>query len=204
MIATWSDEDSEYSEEERENVAFTTSISEPTLRKVKIVCLKNFTKGNESDSDESELNDESLGEAYQKLYGSWEKLCSENQTLVSNNKELSGEIKMLIEKKNELLKNDNVSKNDEIRKLTKDLDNLNKNVRMLNPGSTIFEKIQNAGQQGHIGIGASSSQKAQKTVFVSAGLLALESSSPTGSNFVLTKQTSVIIGKRFTDRKSKG
>ena len=38
-------------------------------------------------------------------------------------------------------------KNDEISKLTKDLDNLNKNVRMLNPGSTVFEKIQNAGQQ---------------------------------------------------------
>ena len=48
MIATWSDEDSENSEEERENVAFTTSISEPTLRKAKLVCLNNFTKGNDS------------------------------------------------------------------------------------------------------------------------------------------------------------
>ena len=116
-----------------------------------MVCLNNFTKGNDSDSDESELNDESLGEAYKKLYGSWEKVCTDNRTLVSKNKELSVKIKTLIEM-NELLENDIISKNDEISKLTKDLDNLNKNVRMLNPGSTVFEKIQNAGQQGHIGL----------------------------------------------------
>ena len=89
------------------------------------------------------------------------KCVLKNRTLVSKNKELSIKIKTLIEM-NELLENDIISKNDEISKLTKDLDNLNKNVRMLNPGSTVFEKIQNAGQQGHIGLGASSSQKAQK------------------------------------------
>ena len=128
------------------------------MRKAKMVCLKFFTKGNDSDSDESELNDESLGKAYKKLFGSWEKLCSENRSLVSKNKELSVEVKMLTDQ-NELLENDINLKNNEISKLTKDLENLNKNVRMLNPVSTIFEEIQNAGQQGHIGLRASSSQK---------------------------------------------
>ena len=102
MIVTWSDEDLENSEEEKENVAFTTCVSEPTLREAKMVWLNNFTKGNDSDSDDSELNDESLGEAYKKLYGSWEKVCTENRTLVSKNKELSVKIKTLIEM-NELL-----------------------------------------------------------------------------------------------------
>ena len=203
MIVAWSDEDSENSEEERENVAFTTNFSEPIPRKTKMVCLNNFTKGNDSDSDESELNDESLGEAYQKLFGSWEKLCSENRSLVSKNKELSVEIKMLIDQ-NELLENDINLKNNEISKLTKDLENLNKNVRMLNPGSTVFEDIQNAGQKGHIGLGASCSQKVQKTVFVSAGLLTPESSAPTVIEVVPTGKKTVTTGKRFTDRKNKG
>ncbi|XP_062086925.1 uncharacterized protein LOC133793633 [Humulus lupulus] len=203
MIVTWSDEDSDNSEEEKENVAFTTSVSESTLREAKMVCLNNCTKGEISDSDESDLNDESLGEAYKKLYESWEKLCSENRSLVSKNKDLSAEIKILVDQ-NELLENDINSKINEISKLTKDLENLNKNVRMLNPGSTVFEEIQNAGQQGHIGLGASSSQKVQKTVFVSAGLLAPESSAPTGIVSDSTENKPVVTEKRFTGRKNKG
>ena len=95
-------------------------------------------------------------------------------------------------------------KNNEISKLTKDLENLNKNVRMLNPGSTVFEDIQNAGQKGHIGLGASCSQKVQKTVFVSTGLLTPESSAPTVIEAVPTGKKTVTTGKRFTDRKNKG
>ncbi|XP_062118905.1 uncharacterized protein LOC133832602 [Humulus lupulus] len=42
---------------------------------------------------------------------------------------------------------------------------------MLNPDSTVFANIQNAGQRSHIGLGASSSQKSKKIVFISAGML---------------------------------
>ena len=67
MISTWSDMEYENSEEKKENIAFTTSISESTLKKAKMVCLNNFAKDESSDSDESDLNDESLGEAYKKI-----------------------------------------------------------------------------------------------------------------------------------------
>ncbi|XP_062119015.1 uncharacterized protein LOC133832723 [Humulus lupulus] len=42
---------------------------------------------------------------------------------------------------------------------------------MLNPGSTVFENIQNSGQRSHVRLGALSSQKSKKTVFISAGML---------------------------------
>ena len=51
------------------------------------------------------------------------------------------------------------SKIDKLSKLTKDLDNLNKNIRMLNPGYTVFEEIHNVCQQGHVGLGASTLKK---------------------------------------------
>ena len=96
MIATWSDNDSESSEDEEGNVALTSILPVSKSENEKIVCLNNVSKDEEnSDSDESELNDESLSESYKKMYGSWVKVCSENRSLVSKNKDLSFKIKQL-------------------------------------------------------------------------------------------------------------
>ena len=174
------------------------------LKKGKIVCLNNFSKVEEnSDSDESELIDESLSEAYKQMYESWVKVCSENRSLVKKNKELSFEIKQLTSL-NEDFEKEITSKNVEINKLSKDLDTLEKNVRMLNPRSTIFEDIQNAGQKGHVGLGASSSQKPKKTVFISAGMLSPDVAVPSALKSVATSSRSVSIKETQTVGKCKG
>lgn len=63
------------------------------------------------------------------------------------------------------------SKNSEIDLLKKELSLLKKNVMMLNPGSSIFEEIQNAGQRNCTGLGSNGSQSKGKTVFVPAKTL---------------------------------
>lgn len=160
--------------------------------------MNNFSKVEEkSDSDESELTDESLSEAYKQMYESWVKVCSENQSLMKKNKELSFEIKQLTSL-NEDFEKEIISKNVEINKLSKDVHTLEKNVRMLNPGSTIFEDIQNAGQKDHVGLGASSSQKPKKTIFISEGMLSPDVDVPSALKFFCNK-FSKCFDRRKTD-----
>ena len=150
FTATWSDSDT--SDEENENIALTSVLQE----KENFLCLNNSSTGTfqagESDSDESELNEESLVESYKVMYGKWMQVYSENRSLVKTNKELLLNIEDL-ERKNKCCETELQTKNSEISFLTKELDNLKRNVKMLNPGSNIFEKIQNTGQVSHAGLG---------------------------------------------------
>lgn len=90
MIGTWSDSDFESSEKDEGNVAFTSAVTIWILKKEKLFASINFLKDEEnSDSDESELTDESLSEAYKQMYESWVKVCYENLSLVKKNEQLS-------------------------------------------------------------------------------------------------------------------
>ena len=112
--------------------------------KENFLCLNNTSTGDyqagESDSDESELNKESLAESYKVMYGKWMQVYYENRSLMKTNKELLLNIKDL-ESKNKTCESELCAKNSEISFLTKELENLKRNVKMLNPGSNIFEKI---------------------------------------------------------------
>ncbi|XP_062100918.1 uncharacterized protein LOC133806847 [Humulus lupulus] len=90
-------------------------------------------------SDKSELNEESLAESYKVLYGKWLQVYTENRSFVKMNKELSHNIKDF-EEKNKCCEFELCSKNSELLFLTKELDKLKRNVKMLNPSSNIFEE----------------------------------------------------------------
>ncbi|XP_062118771.1 uncharacterized protein LOC133832443 [Humulus lupulus] len=147
---TWSDDDSESSDEVNEKVALTNVLSSAFQERGKILCLKNTLidvdkKEIDSDSDESELNEESLVESYKVMYGIWLQVYTENRSLVKMNKELSHNIKDL-EENNKCCEFELCSKISEIVFLTKELDKLKRNFKMLNPGSNIFEEIQNSAE----------------------------------------------------------
>lgn len=150
FTTTWSDSDS--SDEESDNVALTSVLQ----AKGNFLCLKNTSTSdvpsNESDSDESELNEESLAESYQVMYAKWMQVYSENRSLTKLNKELILNNKDL-ESKIKSLEYELQAKESEMSVLKKDLENLKRNIKMLNPGSNVFEKIQKSGQQSHVSLG---------------------------------------------------
>lgn len=165
FTATWSDSNS--SDEESDNIALTSVLQE----KDNFVCLNNTSRSafetGESDSDESELNEESLAESYKVMYGKWMQVYSENRSLTKTNMELLLNIKNL-ESKNKRLESELCSKDSEMPLLKKELDNLKRNITMLNPGSNVFEKIQNSGQLSHDGLGFVESYSKIDTKFVKA------------------------------------
>ncbi|XP_062085718.1 uncharacterized protein LOC133791824 [Humulus lupulus] len=117
---TWSDDDSESSEEDNEKVALTSVLSSAFQERGNFLCLNNTltdvdNKEIDSNSDESELNEESLAESYKVMY---------------------------------------------------ELDKLKRNVKMLNPGSNIFEEVRNSGQLSHAGLGFVETQSKMNTKFV--------------------------------------
>ncbi|XP_062102258.1 uncharacterized protein LOC133812299 [Humulus lupulus] len=164
---TWSDDDSESSEEDNEKEI-----------------------DSDSDSDESELNEESLAESYKVIYGKWLQVYTENRSLVIMNKEWSHNIKDL-EEKNKCSEFESCSKNSEIVFLTKELDKLKRNIKMLNPGSNIFEEVQNSGQQSHAGLGFVETQSKMNTKFVKSKNMSSGYSDSTLQGSVFTAERSV-------------
>ena len=92
MIATWSDQDFEQSDEEENSVALTSVHKGMFFSSVNykdVLCLNNSVQNNEnsnSDSDDSDLDEESLKEFYKIMFDQWLKVCSENRLMASNNK----------------------------------------------------------------------------------------------------------------------
>ncbi|XP_062080215.1 uncharacterized protein LOC133784967 [Humulus lupulus] len=73
LNVTWSDDETKSSEEDEGNVALTSALS--SVFQEKLVCLNNIiTESNidgvVSNSDESEINEDSLAESYKVMYGS--------------------------------------------------------------------------------------------------------------------------------------
>ena len=104
------------------------------------------------------------------MYGEWIKLCLVNRSNVNLIKSLSQKNNEL-ESEAKIFEKVIVEKNSEIDLLKNELSLLKKNVMMLNPGSSIFEEIQNAGQRNCTGLGSNGSQSKGKTVFVPAKTL---------------------------------
>ncbi|XP_062087212.1 uncharacterized protein LOC133794053 [Humulus lupulus] len=166
MTVTWSDQDSEQSDEEENNVVLTSVHKCMVFFSVDyndVLCLNNSVQNNENsdiDSDDSDLDDESLKKSYKIMYEQWLKVCSQNRLMVSNNKkfvEKIEELEMII-----------ASKNDEINSLSKEIDLLQKCVKMLNPRSGILDDILSAGKKAgdYSGLGSNGSESSRKTVFV--------------------------------------
>lgn len=120
-----------------------------------------------TDSNESDLDEDSLRESNKKMYGEWIKLCSLNRSNLTLIKSLSQKNDKL-ESEAKLFEQEILKKNSKIYILKRELRLLKKNVMMLNPGSSIFEEIQNAGQRNHAGLGSRGSLTKGKTVFVPA------------------------------------
>ncbi|XP_062085634.1 uncharacterized protein LOC133791733 [Humulus lupulus] len=73
-------------------------------------------------------------------------------------KEKNGEL----ESNEKVFKTEIFDKNVEISRLKKELDLINKNVKMLSLGSTILEEVQNAGQRNNTGLGSKDSTSKEK------------------------------------------
>ena len=169
---TWSDDETESDEDITENVALTsvmTNVLCDSQVKDRLVCLNNTTKQEESDSDESEICEESLAESYKVMYEKWIQVASENRELNKLNKKLSHQIEMCDLKIKEY-ETSFCDKDEKISLLKKELENFKKNVQMLNPGSSIFEKAQNAGQRGFAGLGSNGMESSGVTKFVKSSV----------------------------------
>ena len=99
------------------------------------------------------------------MYGEWIKLYSVNRSNLTLINSLSQNNDK--ESKEKLFAKEILDKNSEIDVLKKELSLLKKNVMMLNPGSSIFEEIQNAGQRNHAGLGSKGSTSKGKNCIYS-------------------------------------
>ncbi|XP_062099439.1 uncharacterized protein LOC133805313 isoform X2 [Humulus lupulus] len=95
LAATWSDNESESSdEEENYNLTLTSVFSCLPLfvhENENIVCLNNTISidgGSHSDSFEFDLDEDSLKESYKIMYDQWLKVCLDNHLMANNNKVL--------------------------------------------------------------------------------------------------------------------
>ena len=163
MTATWSDQDSEQSDEEENSVALTSVHKGIVFNYKDVLCLNNSVQNNENsdnDSDDSDLDEESLKESYKIMYDQWLKVCSENRLMAGNNKNFVEKIEKL-----EMII---ASKNDEIVSLNKEIEFLQKGVKMLNPRSGILDDILSVGKKvgDYSGLESNGSESSRKTVFV--------------------------------------
>ena len=183
-------------------------MSRNLQEKGKSICLNNILindnkEESRSESDESEIDEDSMIESYKVMFGKWLETSAENRSLVKDNKILCNNINEL-EDKLKCCESELSLKESKIISLTKEIDNIKKNVKMLNPGSTIFEKIQKSGQTNHAGLGYVPNQPVSNTTnsFVSGRTVS------TSQVSVSTAKHSVVTEKKqhgkFDNFKGKG
>ena len=183
MTASWSDKDSESSDEDDNvNLALTSVVSSLTLNlqeNERIVCLNNTVQEDNSDceSNESDLDEDSLKESYKDMYDQWLRVCSENRLMASNNKLLQDKNDDLVNTVRDL-EGQIIAKDCEIKRLANEINHMIKGVKMLNPNSKILDDVIDAGQKAgnYSGLGSDGFKSTGKTNFVNSGIHSVASS----------------------------
>ena len=195
MAITWSDQDSESSdEEENSNLALTSVFSCLPLSvqvNENLVCLNNTIstdEGSHGDSDEFDLDEDSLKESYRNMYDQWLKVCSDNCLMANNNKVLkkrNEELDSLV-KKYEI---DIVAKDSEIKRLSNEVDQIVKDVKILNHRFMVLDDVLLAGQKAceFSRLGSNGSKPKRKAIYISGNLPIVSTTDP----FAGTTQTHV-------------
>ena len=182
MNATWSDGDSDYCIDDESNfIAFASRTDDAGgdggagLSKNTAGVTKSVPTLTCESSDDEDLTEEELIQAYRLIYTKWTeltKICEK----------MSVQIKQSNVEKNELQKinSDLESKlkesQDSVTTLTAELESMKKSVKMLNSGSSKLDEILNAGRtdKTHVGLGYTNSEKIRSTHTVFSKLVCLE------------------------------
>ena len=117
--------------------------------------------------DESEKEDESLQEAYEKMYTQWLKMCATNRALNSEVQELYN-LKVKGEGKGVLLKALHVEKDENLKSVAIDLERTQKTLRLLNNRTSKLGHMIITGKSfgDHSGVGYRDESSSTKTVSI--------------------------------------
>ena len=128
----------------------------------------------DSDSgDKSKSDNESLQEAYEKMYSQWLKICATNRALNDEIQELR-DLKVKAECKVVQLQALLAEKNENLKYIATEHEITQKRLRLLNNGTSKLDHLITTGKSlgDHNGVGYKGESSAIKTVFVKFDLLA--------------------------------